>query len=251
MPDPIAFSLFGLEVRWYGILISSAILIGILIATHRGKKQGIISDDILDIVLVSIPAAMIGARLYYVAFKLDYYLANPKEIFMIWEGGLAIHGGLIGAFLAGYVVCRIKKLKFTKVIDVFAPAFPLGQSIGRWGNYFNQEAYGAETDLPWAITVMDPVKGLIQVHPTFLYESIWNLLVLGIILFYEKTKKKFDGELILIYGIYYSAGRFFIEGLRTDSLMFMNMRVAQLISFAVIMICTLCLKKIRSQSPIK
>ncbi|SHE55764.1 prolipoprotein diacylglyceryl transferase [Alkalibacter saccharofermentans] len=251
MPDPIAFSLFGLEVRWYGILISSAILIGILIATHRGKKQGIISDDILDIVLVSIPAAMIGARLYYVAFKLDYYLANPKEIFMIWEGGLAIHGGLIGAFLTGYVVCRVKKLKFTKVLDVFAPAFPLGQSIGRWGNYFNQEAYGAETDLPWAITVMDPVKGLIQVHPTFLYESIWNLLVLGIVLFYEKTKKKFDGELILIYGIYYSAGRFFIEGLRTDSLMFMNMRVAQLISFAVIMICTLYLKKIRSQSPIK
>ncbi|HAE62035.1 MAG TPA: prolipoprotein diacylglyceryl transferase [Eubacteriaceae bacterium] len=251
MPDPIAFSIFGLEVRWYGILISSAILIGILIATYRGKKQGIISDDILDIVLVSIPAAMIGARLYYVAFKLDYYLSNPREIFMIWEGGLAIHGGLIGAFLAGYMVCRVKKISFLKILDVFAPTFPLGQSIGRWGNFFNQEAYGAETDLPWAITVIDPIKGLIQVHPTFLYESIWNLLVLGIILLYEKTRKKIDGELILIYGIYYSVGRFFIEGLRTDSLMFMNIRVAQLMSFGVIVICTLYLKKIRSQNKLK
>jgi phosphatidylglycerol:prolipoprotein diacylglycerol transferase len=236
-----------MEVRWYGILISSAILIGIVIASHRGKKKGISSDDVLDIVLVSVPAAMIGARLYYVLFEWSYYMANPKEIFMIWEGGLAIHGGLIGAFIAGYVVCRLKKLRFLAVLDVFAPAFPLGQSIGRWGNFFNQEAYGGETDLPWAITVNDPIKGLIQVHPTFLYESIWNLGVFFLLLYVDRGKKRVEGELILLYGIFYSAGRFFIEGLRTDSLMFYNIRVAQLVSFAVILGCTLMLKKLRKE----
>ncbi|QSX08929.1 prolipoprotein diacylglyceryl transferase [Alkalibacter rhizosphaerae] len=245
MPDPIAFRIFGLEIRWYGVLISAAILIGIAIATYRGKKKGIIADDILDIVLVSVPAAMIGARLYYVVFEWQYYIKYPREIFMIWEGGLAIHGGLIGAFIAGYVVCRLKKLHFWTVLDVFAPAFPLGQAIGRWGNFFNQEAHGRETDLPWAITVNDPAKGLIQVHPTFLYESIWNLLVLFLLLYFERGKKKVEGELILLYGIFYSTGRFFIEGLRTDSLMFMNMRVAQLISFGIIVVCTLLLKKRR------
>lgn len=248
MPDPIAFRVFGLEIRWYGVLISAAILIGILIAVKRGKKKGIVSDDILDLVLVSVPAAMIGARIYYVLFEWQYYSNNPREIFMIWEGGLAIHGGLIGAFLAGYLVCRVKKFHFLTVLDVFAPAFPLGQSIGRWGNFFNQEAYGGETDLPWAITVNDPVKGLIQVHPTFLYESLWNLLVLILLLYFEKHKKKVEGELIFLYGIFYSAGRFFIEGLRTDSLMFYNMRVAQLLSFGVIVFCTLMLKKIRSEN---
>lgn len=245
MPDPIAFRIFGWEIRWYGVLISTAILIGIAIAVSRGKKKGIISDDILDIVLVSVPAAIIGARLYYVIFQWQYYANNPKEIFMIWEGGLAIHGGIIGAFVAGYIVCRLKKLDFLTVADVVAPAFPLGQSIGRWGNYFNQEAYGGETDLPWAITVSDPVKGLIQVHPTFLYESIWNLIVLFLLLYFERTRKKVEGELILLYGILYSAGRFFIEGLRTDSLMFYNFRVAQLVSFAAIIVCTLLLKKLR------
>ncbi|MBF7097120.1 prolipoprotein diacylglyceryl transferase [Alkalibacter mobilis] len=246
MPNPVAISIWGLEIRWYGILISTAILIGIGIAVIRGKKKNIISDDILDIVLVSVPAAMIGARIYYVIFKLDYYLANPKEIFMVWEGGLAIHGGLIGAFIAGFLVCKVKKLNVLTVLDVFAPAFPLGQSIGRWGNYFNQEAYGSETDLPWAITVMDPLKGLIKVHPTFLYESLWNLGVLAILLIYEKVGKKYEGELILFYGIFYSLGRFFIEGLRTDSLMFMNMRIAQIISIFSILICLILLKKIRT-----
>lgn len=246
MPDPVAFSVFGWEIRWYGILISSAILIGIVIAVYRGKKKGIISDDVLDIVLVSVPAAIIGARLYYVLFQWDYYSDNLREIFMIWEGGLAIHGGIIGAIAAGYAVCRLKRLQFLKVLDVFAPAFPLGQSIGRWGNYFNQEAHGGETDLPWAITVNDPIKGLIQVHPTFLYESIWNLLIFFFLLYYERGKKKVEGELILLYGIFYSVGRFFIEGLRTDSLMFFNLRVAQLISFAIIVVCTLLLKKLRS-----
>lgn len=248
MPDPIAFRIFGLEIRWYGVLISAAILIGILIAVTRGKKKGIVSDDILDLVLVSVPAAMIGARLYYVLFEWQYYSNNPREIFMIWEGGLAIHGGLIGAFLAGYLVCRVKKLHFLTVLDVFAPTFPLGQSLGRWGNFFNQEAYGRETNLPWAITVNDPVKGLIQVHPTFLYESMWNLLVFFLLLYFEKHRKKIEGELILLYGIFYSAGRFFIEGLRTDSLMFYNMRVAQLLSFGVIVLCTLLLKKLRSEN---
>ncbi|HCX63671.1 MAG TPA: prolipoprotein diacylglyceryl transferase [Eubacteriaceae bacterium] len=247
MPSPIAFQVFGLEVRWYGILIATAFLIGIFLAIKRGAKKNIVSDDILDIVLAAVPAGIVGARLYYVLFRWDYYAAHLDEIFMIWKGGLAIHGGLIAGILAGYFVCRHKNIRFLTILDVFAPAFPIGQSLGRWGNYFNQEAYGTETDLPWAITVMDPVKGLIQVHPTFLYESIWNLAVFGLLLWYERYRKKYEGELIALYGIYYSTGRFFIEGLRTDSLMFFDLRVAQLISFAIIVASTLLWKKIRSQ----
>ncbi|NTW72195.1 MAG: prolipoprotein diacylglyceryl transferase [Eubacteriaceae bacterium] len=247
MPDPIAFNFFGIAVRWYGLLISLAMLLGIFFAIKRGSKKGIVSDDILDIVLVTIPSAIIGARLYYVLFQLDYYLMYPGKILRIWEGGLAIHGGLIAAFVAGYIVVRIKKLDFLTLADIFAPCFPLGQAIGRWGNYFNQEAYGTETNLPWAITVLDPVKGLIQVHPTFLYESIWNILVLFIVLAYEKKAKKNEGELIFIYGIFYSVGRFMIEGLRTDSLMFFGLRIAQLISVAILLFCSFYLYKTRKK----
>lgn len=236
MPDPIAFVIFGFEVRWYGVLIALAMMIGILIAIKRASKKNIIADHILDILIVSIPCAILGARLYYVTFSLDYYLAYPEQIFAIWLGGLAIHGGLIGAFIGGYIVCRIKKLNFIMILDIFAPCFPLGQAIGRWGNYLNQEAYGSETNLPWAITVTDPLKGIIKVHPTFLYESISNIIIFFFILFYERKFKKTDGELICIYAILYSCVRFFIEGLRTDSLYFYNFRIAQLISIALIIL---------------
>lgn len=245
MPDPIAFEIFGYSIRWYGVLISLAMLLGVSIALKRGKKKNIIGDDLLDVLIVAIPCAILGARIWYVLFSLDYYLKVPSEIIAIWHGGLGIHGGIIGGILSGYIVCKHKKIDFLTALDVVAPAFPLGQAIGRWGNYFNQEAYGRETSLPWAITVNDPVKGLIQVHPTFFYESIWNLLVLGLLLIYERKYKKSEGELIALYAIAYSIGRFFIEGLRTDSLYFMGLRTAQLVSIGAIIIGALLLARLR------
>ncbi|MBU4439556.1 MAG: prolipoprotein diacylglyceryl transferase [Acetobacterium sp.] len=235
-PNPIAFAAFGLEVRWYGVLIASALLIGLFIAIKRAPKYGIDSEIILDFFLYMIPAVIIGARLYYVIFSYDYYVAHPDEIIATWHGGLAIHGGIIAGVIVALVFCRVKKISFFALADVLIPALPLGQAIGRWGNFFNQEAYGSQTDLPWAITVNDAALGLIKVHPTFLYESIWDLLVFGFLFFYEDKIKKVDGELLFVYLGLYSIGRFFIEGLRTDSLMFMGLRTAQLISLALIVI---------------
>jgi phosphatidylglycerol:prolipoprotein diacylglycerol transferase len=233
MPNPIAFSVFGLDVRWYGIFIATALLIGLFIGIKRAPKYGIDSDVILDFFLYMTPAVVIGARLYYVIFNLKYYLSNPSEIFAIWNGGLAIHGGIIAGVIVALILCHVKKIKFLTLVDVIIPGLPLGQAIGRWGNYFNQEAYGVQTDLPWAITVNDAVYGLIKVHPTFLYESLWDFMIFGFLFFYEDKLKKVDGELFFVYLGLYSIGRFFIEGLRTDSLMFLGLRVAQLLSLAL------------------
>lgn len=245
MPDPIAFEILGFPIRWYGILISLAMLLGISIALKRGQKKNIIGDDLLDVFIVAIPCAIVGARIWYVLFNLDYYLRVPSEIIATWHGGLGIHGGIIGGIIGGYMVCKYKKIDFLTALDVVTPAFPLGQAIGRWGNFFNQEAYGRETSLPWAITVNDPQKGLIQVHPTFFYEFIWNLFVFGLLFLYEKKYKKSEGELIAIYAISYSIGRFFIEGLRTDSLYFMGLRTAQLVSIGAIIFGLALLSKLR------
>lgn len=235
-PDPIAFTIFGIEVRWYGVLIAAALLLGMLIAVKRAPKFNIKGDDILDFFIFLIPSVIIGARLYYVIFEWDYFSKHLSEIVMTWHGGLAIHGGIIAGVIVGLILCRVKKIRFFTLADTVIPALPIGQAIGRWGNYFNQEAHGTLTDLPWAITVNDPTMGMIRVHPTFLYESIWNLLVFGFILFYEKHFKETDGELLFLYFALYSIGRFFIEGLRTDSLMFLNIRVAQLISLVLMAI---------------
>lgn len=235
-PNPIAFTVFNLEVTWYGILIASALVIGMLMAVRRGKKYGIKSDDILDFFLFLIPSIIVGARLYYVIFEWGYYSNHLDEIVKTWNGGLAIHGGIIAGVIVGLILCRVKKINFFVLADTVIPALPLGQAIGRWGNYLNQEAHGTVTDLPWAITVMDPVLGMVRVHPTFLYESIWDFLIFGFLFYYEKKFKKVNGELLFLYLALYSVGRFFIEGLRTDSLMFMNLRVAQLISLALIIV---------------
>lgn len=234
--DPIAFKIFRFPVRWYGLLLSSAILIGIFLSMHLAKKNNFDPEKLLDIILIMIPTAIIGARLYYVIFNWDYYSSNPSEIYKIWHGGLAIHGGVIGGAIAVALYTKVKNLPFWKLADFIAPSLILGQAIGRWGNFFNQEAYGRETNLPWAITVNDPVKGMIEVHPTFLYESLWNFAIFIFLLWYGRKRKKADGEVFLLYMILYSMGRFFIEGLRTDSLMFMEIRVAQLISILGIII---------------
>lgn len=227
--DPVAFSIFGLDIRWYGIIIGCGMLIGTMVAMKEAKRLGLKEDTLLDILLVSLPAAIIGARLYYVLFNLDQYKTIGEAI-NIRSGGLAIHGGVIAAVLSFYVVSRVKKLDFWLWLDIMAPSLILGQAIGRWGNFVNQEAHGGETDLPWGIMV----DGL-KVHPTFLYESIGNFIIFFFLMSIRK-KKKFDGQLIAYYMIGYSVIRFFIEGLRTDSLYLGPIRVAQLISIILIIL---------------
>ena len=226
--DPVAFSIFGLEVRWYGLLIATAVMIGALIAMKEAGRKGIKEETLIDFLLFAVPVAIIFARLYYVIFSWGYYSENPGQILNIRGGGLAIHGAVIGGALVAIVFTRIKKLNFWTLADVSAPSLILGQAIGRWGNFANQEAHGGPTDLPWGIMV-DGVK----VHPTFLYESLWNLLVFLFLIWYRK-KSKVEGEIFLLYVILYSVARFFIEGLRTDSLMLGPFRVAQLISVLTI-----------------
>lgn len=223
--DRVAFTIFGIDVMWYGVLIALGMLIGIALAVREAKRVGISEDDVLNIAIIAIPVAIICARLYYVIFSWDYYSQNPSEIFNIRGGGLAIHGGLIGGILTGFIYAKVKKLDFFKTADAVMVGMPLAQAIGRWGNFINGEAHGGPTSLPWGIMV-DGVK----VHPTFLYESIWNFGIFLFIMFYMRKKKTYEGEVIVSYITLYSIGRFFIEGLRTDSLMFGPIRMAQFIS---------------------
>lgn len=179
-----------------------------------------------------IPSGIVGARLYYVVFNWGYYSQNLWRIVNLREGGLAIHGGVIAGVISGYIYCKSKNMDFFDVADMVAPGLVLAQAIGRWGNFANSEAHGGPTDLPWAIEV-----GGEMVHPTFLYESIWNILIF-FFLMWRYRNKEFNGELFLLYGILYSVGRYFIEGLRTDSLMIGGFRTAQVVSVSVILIFT-------------
>lgn len=228
--NKIAFEIFGLQIAWYGIIIASAMLIGTMILLKVGKKYGYKENDILDLVMVVLPMAIIFARIYYVVFEWSYYSQNPSMILAFREGGLAIHGGIIGGVLGGWIVCKYKKLNFGDLADMVSMPLILGQAIGRWGNFINQEAHGGPTDLPWGIMV-DGVK----VHPTFLYESIWNLMIFTVLALTFKSRK-FYGEHFVKYLILYSVGRFFIEGLRTDSLMLGPLRIAQVFSLVSIVV---------------
>ncbi len=226
--DKIAFTIFGVDIAWYGLLIATGMILGVLLAIKRSKDISINEEVVYDIALWSIPAGVLGARIYYVIFNLDYYSADWSRVLQFRQGGLAIHGGIIVGFIVGYLICKKNNVKFLTMADVVAPSMILGQAIGRWGNYFNQEAYGRPTNLPWAITIDG-----VNVHPTFLYESIWNIVVMIWLIYYTKRKKA-EGEVFFFYLILYSLGRFFIEGLRTDSLMIGPFRTAQLISLLMI-----------------
>lgn len=241
--DKVAFEVFGVAIAWYGILIALGMLAGTLILVKLGKKFGYKENDLYDLAIWVLPAAVIGARVYYVIFEWDQYGGDIMRMINFREGGMAIHGGVLGGLLAGYIVCKVKKMNFWQLADCVVPGLILGQAIGRWGNFINQEAHGGPTDLPWGILV-DGVR----VHPTFLYESFWNLLVFGLLLFLFK-KRKANGELLGVYFVMYSLGRFFIEGLRTDSLYFMGMRVAQLISIALILVGILIIYVRRKKHP--
>ncbi|CEP81595.1 prolipoprotein diacylglyceryl transferase [Paraclostridium sordellii] len=222
--DRVAFTIFGIDVMWYGILMAIGMILGTLIALKEAKRVGIKEDNILDLAIIAIPVGLICARLYYVIFNWEYYASNPSQVFNFRGGGMAIHGALIGGVLAGYLFSRYKKINFFKLADTVIIGMPLAQAIGRWGNFINKEAHGGPTNLPWGIMV-DGVK----VHPTFLYESIWDFGIFVFLWMFRK-KKSYEGKIIVLYAILYSIGRFFIEGLRTDSLMIGPLRMAQVIS---------------------
>lgn len=235
--DPVAFTIAGLEVRWYGILISIGMFLGLYLALREIRRLGEDEDQLITLFLYAIPAAIVGARLYYVAFSgmLDWYLSHPLQIIDTRQGGMAIHGGLIGGFLAGWLYTRRHQINFRKWADAVAPSIALGQAIGRWGNFFNQEAYGRLTNLPWAMYIDGAYR-----HPTFLYESLWDLLVFALLL-RQRWHKRFEGEIVLWYFLLYSVGRFFIEALRTDSLMLGPLRVAQLLSLVLVIVSSFLL----------
>jgi phosphatidylglycerol:prolipoprotein diacylglycerol transferase len=226
--DPVAFTLGPLTVHWYGVILGTAALMGLVLAVREGKRFGIIPDFFMDLLLIGVPSSIIGARIYYVAFKWQDYQHDPLSVFKIWEGGIAIYGALIGALISGFLYIRRKGYSFWRIADIAAPSLLIGQAIGRWGNFVNQEAYGSpvteaflrETlNLPNFIVEQMFIQGIYR-HPTFLYESIWNIA--GVLLLFLLRRQAFvrAGELLFSYFIWYSIGRFFIEGLRTDSLAF-------------------------------
>lgn len=231
-PDPIAFSLFGMDVRWYGILIGIGFVLAIWLSYKRAPRYGIKEDHILDFALFLIPAAVIGARIYYVIFNWDYYGGDLSRILDIRSGGLAIHGGLIAGIIVGIAVCKYHHIKILDLADVCFPTVALAQAIGRWGNFFNREAHGGPTDLPWAIYVDGE-----YVHPTFLYESLWCFALFLFLVLYMDKRRKFSGQLALMYGMLYSVERILVEQLRTDSLMIGPFKQAQVLSFCVIAAC--------------
>ncbi len=237
--NPVAFTLMGKNIYWYGIIITTGIIVAILYCSLMAKNQNIDYNNILDIVLYGIPASIIFARLYYVIFSWDKYKNNLSDIFAIWEGGIAIYGAIIGAVITAYVYCKAKKLNILKIFDICIMGVIIGQIIGRWGNFVNVEAFGSETSLPWRMSVYVNGK-LSDVHPTFLYESLWNLLGFIILSIFLK-RKIFDGQIFFSYLIWYGIGRFFIEGLRTDSLYFFNFRVSQIVALLSVFAGIICI----------
>lgn len=233
VPNPVAFTIFGIDVMWYGILISLGMVLAVLITYKRAPRHDIQPDKILDFVLICIPLGIIGARLYYVVFNWSYYAGDFMKIINIRSGGLAIHGGLLFGLGAAVILCLIWKIRPMNVLDLVIPTVALAQAIGRWGNYFNSEAHGGPTDLPWAVMIDG-----VACHPTFLYESIWCFF-LFILLLWLDNRRRFEGQIFLLYGILYSIERFFVEALRTDSLMIGPFKQAQVLSLTVIVTCAI------------
>ncbi|PYZ92969.1 prolipoprotein diacylglyceryl transferase [Salipaludibacillus keqinensis] len=239
--NPIAFEIGPISVYWYGILIGLGAFLGYLLANHEAKKRGFPEDMLADLLMFALPAAIIGARLYYVIFRWEDFAGDPSRIFAIWEGGLAIHGGLIGAVVTGLIFAKIKGFSFWKIADVAAPSILLGQAIGRWGNFMNQEVYGGEVSRSFLENMMLPNFIIDQMYingayhqPTFLYESIWNLLGVALLLYLRRVNLR-RGELFITYAIWYSVGRFFIEGIRTDYLLIFGvLKTAQVVSIITV-----------------
>ncbi|OQP07614.1 prolipoprotein diacylglyceryl transferase [Geobacillus sp. 46C-IIa] len=239
--DRVFLQLGPITIYWYGVIIGTGVLLGLWLATRESVRHGLPKETFVDLVLFAVPIAIVCARAYYVLFEWDYYSEHLEEIPQIWQGGLAIHGGLIGGVTTAIVFARVRRLSFWKLLDIAAPSIILGQAIGRWGNFMNQEAHGGPVSrqflehlhLPdWIINQMY-INGQYW-HPTFLYESLWNLIGFFLLLWLRSVNLR-RGELFLSYLIWYSIGRFWIEGMRTDSLMLTeHLRMAQVMSIALI-----------------
>ena len=225
-----SFSIGPLTIHFYGLLIATGLILAVIYATRRCKQFGITEDDLLDGVLWVTPFAILCARAYYCIFSWEQYASDPIRVLYIWEGGLAIYGGVLGAIAGVAVFCRVKRIKLPALLDLVALGFLIGQSLGRWGNFFNREAFGAETESFLRMGLYNPLFGTtVYYHPTFLYESVWNLV--GFIgLHFLSKRRKFDGQIALGYAAWYGLGRAFIEGLRTDSLYWGSFRVSQVLA---------------------
>ncbi|MBQ0135835.1 MAG: prolipoprotein diacylglyceryl transferase [Oscillospiraceae bacterium] len=258
----VEFSIGNLEfsIKWYGVLIATGYLLALIFCTNLAKRAKINVDALYDAIIWGTVGGVLGARAYYVLFNLNYYLANPSHIIKVSEGGLAIYGGVIGAVLAAIIVCKVRKIRPLDILDLAAVGFLIGQGLGRWGNFTNQEAFGCNTNLPWGMMSDKTTEYLIDhqdfmvshgltvepytgVHPTFLYESIWCLLGFVLLYFMFKNFRKFRGQIALSYGVWYGFERSIVEGLRTDSLYIpnTNLRVSQLLSIALCVICLVLL----------
>jgi phosphatidylglycerol:prolipoprotein diacylglycerol transferase len=241
-PGAIAFQLGPLVIRWYGILMATSIIVALWLAYRQAKRDGLPADDIVAVGQWAILAGLLGARLYEVAFNWDYYGQYPQKIFAVWEGGLAIHGGLILGPLVGVWLAWKKHLPILRGLDVTAPSFAIAQAIGRWGNFFNEEAFGEPTDLPWKLYISPPHRppGYTQFdyfHPAFLYESLWDLAIFGALVVWLRPRlREQPGALFFAYIGLYSIGRFAIEAIRLDSFWLGPFRVAQLASLLGVLV---------------
>lgn len=245
--DPVAVTIGNLDIYWYGIIIAVAVTVGYFLAMRIIEHFGYTKDDVSNVLMISTIVGVVCARMYYVVFNFDMFRDNLLDILNLRTGGLAIYGGIIGAVVSVYIYCVHKKYNFLNFIDVLIPYLALGQSIGRWGNFANQEAFGVNTDMPWGMSgdlINKEITKLMAkgvnitkdlVHPTFLYESIINIIIF-IILCKVRKNKKFDGSVLCLYMILYGIARFFIEGLRIDSLMFLGFRVSKVLSFLLVVI---------------
>lgn len=246
------YTLFGYEFKWYGAIIAFGFLLAALYASRRAKHFGLTVDDLIDMLIISVPIAIVGARLYYVVFNFSLYRDNPIDIIKIWEGGLAIYGGIIGGIIGVFIFSRVKKIPMAPVLDLGSLGMLIGQAVGRWGNFINREAFGRMTDVPWKMG-LTTAAGTFYYHPTFLYESLWNLIGLLLLHLYTK-KRRYDGEIFLLYVAWYGFGRFWIEGLRTDSLYLFStgIRVSQLLAGATFLVSLVLLivnRYVRPHSP--
>jgi len=238
----------GHGIYWYGIILAAGLMAGLYLCMKQSKRFGLTEDHCLDLVLWAVPSCIIGARLYYVIFYLDLYrdadgVLDWKKMIAVWDGGLAIYGAVIVAFIVTVFYMRSKKTKLWAMTDLGVMGLLTGQLIGRWGNFMNREAFGAETTVPWRMQLWVSATETIEVHPTFLYESLWNLVGLLFLLFVLTRRRKFDGENTCFYFLWYGIGRFWIEGLRTDSLYLFDwtlrgepIRVSQALSAVMIVV---------------
>ena len=241
-----------ITIYWYAVFIMSGVALGLFLAIREGKKMGINSEFFYDLVTYGLPISIIGARIYYVAFSWDYYSSHPEDIIKIWEGGIAIHGAIIAAFIFGYFFCKKRKVSFWLVADIASVSFIIAQAIGRWGNFMNQEAHGgvvpgatldAQREFLQSLFIPDFIVNNMYIneayyHPTFLYESLWNMVgFLFIVFVLRKLPKLLVGEIAAFYAVWYSIGRYMVEGMRTDSLMLTeSIRMAQFISITTIVL---------------